>query len=82
MLADLAQKEAAKKLADRQIVADRRIVWEAGKALAGILAGVAVLTGAILELSSYLHPANQQPMFPPGTVITIPAAPPAAPVKG
>jgi hypothetical protein len=70
MLADLAQKEAAKKLADRQIF------WEAAKALAGILAAVAVLTGSILALSNYLHPANQQPMFPPGTVITIPPARP------
>jgi hypothetical protein len=70
MVADLAQKEAATKLADRQHA------WEIVKALAGILAACAVLTGTILALSNYLRPANQQPMFPPGTVITIPPAKP------
>ncbi len=70
MLADLAQKEAAKKLADRQIF------WEGAKAFAAMMAAVAVLTGAILALSNYLHAASQQPMFPPGTVITIPPARP------
>jgi hypothetical protein len=62
-------KETATKLASRQFR------WEAVKALAGILAACAVMTGVILALSNYLHPANQQPMFPPGTVIIIPDAP-------
>jgi hypothetical protein len=70
MLADLAQKEAATKLANRQHF------WEVIRALAAFLAASAVMTGAILALSNYLHPAgSQQPMFPPGTVITIPPAP-------
>jgi hypothetical protein len=69
MLADLAQKESAKKLADQQFR------WEAAKASAGMMAAVAVLTGAILVLSNHLHPVSQQPMFPPGTVITFPPAP-------
>jgi hypothetical protein len=46
--------------------------WEVVKALAAILAACAVMTGAIIGLSNYLHPASQQPMFPPGTVITMP----------
>ncbi len=51
-LIDLVHKEAAKKLADRQFF------WEAAKALAGILAAVAVLTGAILALSNWLAAAD------------------------
>jgi hypothetical protein len=48
--------------------------WEVAKALAAIIAAAAIMAGTILALSSYLHPASQQPMFPPGTVITIPGA--------
>jgi hypothetical protein len=40
-----------------------------------MMAAVVVLTGAILALSHHFHQASQQPMFPPGTVIPIPAAP-------
>ena len=70
MLADLADKEAATKLAGRQFR------WEAWKALAGITAAVAVISDTVIALENYLHPGgSQQPMFPPGTVITIPAAP-------
>jgi hypothetical protein len=53
--------------------ADRQFAWETVKALAGILAAVAVMAGTILAVSNYLRPSSQQPMFPPGTVITIPA---------
>ena len=49
--------------------------WETWKALATILAAVAVMSGAIIGLSRWVSPARDQPMFPPGTVITIPAAP-------
>jgi hypothetical protein len=49
--------------------------WEAWKALAAMIAAAAVFAGAVLAVSNWLHPANQQPMFPPGTVITIPPAP-------
>jgi hypothetical protein len=50
--------------------------WEPWKALAAMIAASAVMTGAVLGLSNWLHPpASQQAMFPPGTVITIPAAP-------
>lgn len=54
---------------------DRRMRWETAKALAAFLLAAAVMTGAIIGLSRWLHPV-QQPMFPPGTVITIPSAKP------
>jgi hypothetical protein len=66
---DIAQKQAAAKLAAKQ---DR---WEIVKVLAAFIGASAVMMGAILALSNYLHPnGQQQPMFPPGTVITIPPA--------
>jgi hypothetical protein len=68
MMADLASKEAAKKLADRQIF------WESAKALSALLAAVAVISGTVIALENYLRSVSQQPMFPPGTVITIPPA--------
>jgi hypothetical protein len=44
--------------------------------LGAFIAGVAVFGGLVFGVSNYLHPAgSQQPMFPPGTVITIPPAP-------
>jgi len=49
--------------------------YEPWKALAAMVAAAAVFMGGVLALSNWVHPANQQPMFPPGTVITIPAAP-------
>jgi hypothetical protein len=43
--------------------------------LAAFIGASAVMMGAILALSNYLHPAGQhQPMFPLGTVISIPSA--------
>jgi hypothetical protein len=60
--------ESQRRLADRQ---DR---WEIVKGLAAIIAAAAVMLGAIIGLSNWWHPGNQ-PMFPPGTVITIPPAP-------
>jgi hypothetical protein len=51
--------------------------WEPWKALAAMVAAAAVFVGGVLAVSNWIHPAgSQQPMFPPGTVITIPAAPP------
>jgi hypothetical protein len=45
-------------------------------ALATILCASPLMTGAIIGLSNYLHPAGpQQPMLPPGTVIIIPGTP-------
>lgn len=49
--------------------------WEVWKALAAMIATCAVFMGAVLAVSNWLHPAAQ-PAFPPGTVITIPAAVP------
>jgi hypothetical protein len=50
--------------------------WEVWKALAAFIAGVAVFGGLVLAVSNYLRGGQQtQFMFPPGTVITIPAAP-------
>lgn len=46
--------------------------WEIAKVGAAYLVGVAVMSGAIIGLSNWLHPVNQQPMFPPGTTIIIP----------
>ena len=60
-------------LSQKQL-ADRQFRWETIKALGIIGATCAAMTGAILATSSWLHPANQPPMFPPGTVITIPPA--------
>jgi len=49
--------------------------WEPWKALAAMIAAAAVFMGGVLPVSNWLHPpAGQQAMFPPGTVITIPAA--------
>jgi hypothetical protein len=42
--------------------------------MATLQAAVAVMSGAIILLSIWLHPTSQQPMFPLGTVITIPPA--------
>lgn len=67
MRADLSQKEATTKLADRQFR------WETFRALATILASVAVTAGAMIAVGNYMHPAQNQPVLPPGTVITIPA---------
>lgn len=50
--------------------------WEVWKALAAFIAATAVMVGAVIALSNWLHPASQQPMFPPGTTIIIPAAKP------
>jgi hypothetical protein len=52
-----------------------QVRWEPWKALAAMIAAAAVFAGSVLALSNWLHPANQQPLFPPGTVITIPQAP-------
>lgn len=54
-------------------LADTQYRWEVAKALAAILAGCALFMGAVLAVANYLH-RYDQPMFPPGTVITIPAA--------
>lgn len=55
-------------------LADSQFRWAALKALAGIVFAVAVISGTVIALENYLRPTNQQPMFPPGTIITIPAA--------
>ena len=69
LMADLKLKQTQHDLYSTQYR------WEPWKALAAMIATAAVIAGTILALSNYLHPANQQPMFPPGTVITIPPAP-------
>jgi hypothetical protein len=51
MMADLASKEAARKLADRQFR------WETWKALA--LAAVAVISGTVIALENYLRPGSR-----------------------
>jgi hypothetical protein len=47
--------------------------WEIVKALSGMFAACALMVGAIVGLAHWIRP---EPMFPPGTVITIPPAKP------
>jgi hypothetical protein len=71
-----AERELRVNLMQTQIeLYKAQLRWEPWKALAAMVAAAAVFTGGVLALSNWLHPANQPPMFPPGTVITIPAAP-------
>ena len=55
--------------------------WEPWKALAAMLAASAVMTGAVLGLSNWLHrPGEQAPpppqiIFQPGSIQVLPAAP-------
>jgi hypothetical protein len=81
MEADDEERELRINLMQTQIeLYKAQLRWEPWKALAAMVATAAVFMGGVLAVSNWLHPANQQPMFPPGTVITIPAAP-SAPLK-
>ncbi len=54
------------------------------KALAARVAAAAVFTGGVFAVSNWLHPSSppsQQIVLPPGTTITVPAAPPASPTR-
>jgi hypothetical protein len=70
MAADLAQKESARKLADRQHF------WETPKGFAAVVGALTVTIGALGGVLGYTigRTPQQPPMFPPGTVITIPPA--------
>jgi hypothetical protein len=59
-------------LSQKQL-ADRQFRWETIKAVAAFIAATAVLSGFILGLANWLHPAQAPSVvLPPGTVITIP----------
>lgn len=79
MIEDIVQKRVAAVIAfdkrPRKAANElRQFRLEIVKALAAFIAASAVMTGAIIGLSNWLHPVGQQSMFPPGTVITIPPA--------
>ncbi len=71
MVADLAQKEAAAKLAIRQHL------WETPKGLAAIIAALAVTIGALGGIAGYALRGVPQPpaqiIFQPGSIVVPPA---------
>jgi flagellar biosynthesis/type III secretory pathway M-ring protein FliF/YscJ len=75
---DIAETQRQAEVRRREWEQNQR--WELLKLLVSAIVAAAALLGAGAAIGNYLArhfepPAIQQPMFPPGTVITIPAAP-------
>jgi len=72
--------ETQRQAETRRLEWERSQKWELLKLFVSAVVAAAALLGGGAAIGTYLTrrsepPATQQPMFPPGTVITIPAAP-------